>query len=207
MTSFDERAKDWDADLAKVERARIVAEAICAALPLPPGLTGLEYGCGTGLLSFALQPHLASITLADTSQGMLDVLSAKIQAAKVDNMHPLRLDLSSDPLPASRYGIIYSLMTLHHIPDTDAVLRQFFALLERSGWLCIADLEQEDGSFHGQHVTDVHRGFERQALQAKVEAAGFMDVRFSSVYAVKKMVDGVEKAFPLFLMIARKGER
>ena len=121
VINFDERAKDWDSDPAKVERARVVADAIRAAVPLKPGMTALEYGCGTGLLSFALQTEFASITLADTSQGMLDVLAGKIQSAGVRNMHPLRLDLSSDPLPDSRFGIIYSLMALHHIPETETV--------------------------------------------------------------------------------------
>jgi ubiquinone/menaquinone biosynthesis C-methylase UbiE len=48
-------------------------------------------------LSFALQEDLGQITLADTSQGMLDVLSEKIAASGVTNMHPVRLDLSTDP--------------------------------------------------------------------------------------------------------------
>jgi ubiquinone/menaquinone biosynthesis C-methylase UbiE len=204
MISFDERAKDWDSDPAKVERARVVGEAIRARVPLQPDMTALEYGCGTGLLSFALQPDFDSITLADTSQGMLDVLAEKIKAAGVANMHPVRLDLSSDPPPDSRYGIIYSLMTLHHVPDTEKVLGRFFTLLDAGGYLCIADLEKEDGSFHGADVTDVHKGFDRSALQNQLEAAGFRDITFSSVSAVKRQVDGVEKAFPLFLMIARK---
>jgi cyclopropane fatty-acyl-phospholipid synthase-like methyltransferase len=54
VTNFDERAKDWDSDPLKVERARIVAEYIRSVLPLRPGMSALEYGCGTGLLSFAL---------------------------------------------------------------------------------------------------------------------------------------------------------
>jgi ubiquinone/menaquinone biosynthesis C-methylase UbiE len=204
MISFDERAKDWDSDPAKVDRARVVADAIRAALPLKPDMTALEYGCGTGLLSFALQPEFKSITLADTSQGMLDVLAEKIKAANVNNMHPLRLDLSTDPPSASHYGIIYSLMALHHIPDVDVVLGKFFTLLETPGYLCIADLDAEDGSFHGEHVTDVHHGFERTVLQAKVESLGFAGVSFSSVTAVNRSVDGIEKSFPLFLMIAHK---
>jgi ubiquinone/menaquinone biosynthesis C-methylase UbiE len=204
MISFDERAKDWDSDPAKVERARVVAEAIRAAVPLSPGMAALEYGCGTGLLSFALQPDFDSITLADTSQGMLDVLSEKIKAAGVTNMHPVRLDLSSDPPPDSRYGIIYSLMTLHHVPDTEKVLGRFFTLLDAGGYLCIADLEKEDGSFHGADVTDVHKGFDRFTLQNQLGAAGFRYVKFSRVHEVMRKVDGVEKAFPLFLMIARK---
>jgi ubiquinone/menaquinone biosynthesis C-methylase UbiE len=204
VINFDERAKDWDSDPAKVERARVVADAIRAAIPLRQDMAALEYGCGTGLLSFALQQEFASITLADTSQGMLDVLARKIQSAGVRNMHPLRLDLSSDPLPASLYGIIYSLMALHHIPEINPLLGQFHTLLEADGYLCISDLEKEDGSFHGKQVTGVHHGFDRAELQRQVESAGFSDVKFSTVYAVRRTVDGSEKNFPLFLMVAEK---
>jgi ubiquinone/menaquinone biosynthesis C-methylase UbiE len=198
QTNFDERAKDWDADPMKVERARVVADAIRATIQFGPSTCALEYGCGTGLLSFALQPYLGSITLADTSQGMLDVLAEKIKAAGVTNMFPVRLDLSTDPLPVARYHVIYSLMTLHHIPDTNGILRKFHALLEPGGHLCIADLEQEDGSFHGAEITDVHHGFDRTALRAQAGAAGFQKINFSRVYAISK----AEKSFPLFLMIA-----
>src|ERR1043165_5020929 len=117
MTNFDERAKDWDSDPKKVERARAVAETIRKTIRLSTSMNALEYGCGTGLLSFALQSTLGSITLADTSQGMLDGLREKIASAGVTNMRPLRLDLTIDPLPDERYDLTYSLMTLHHIED------------------------------------------------------------------------------------------
>jgi ubiquinone/menaquinone biosynthesis C-methylase UbiE len=204
VINFDERAKDWDSDPAKVERARVVADAIRVAVPLKPGTTALEYGCGTGLLSFALHSEFASITLADTSQGMLDVLTGKIQSAGVSNMHPLRLDLSSDPLPDSRYRIIYSLMALHHVPDTEKMLGRFFTLLDVGGYLCISDLEKEDGSFHGKQVSGVHHGFDRAELQRSVEATGFSNVKFSTVHAVRRTVDDVDRNFPLFLMVAEK---
>jgi len=204
VINFDERAKDWDSDPAKVERARVVADAIRAAVPLKPGMTALEYGCGTGLLSFALQNEFASITLADTSQGMLDVLAGKIQSAGASNMHPLRLDLSSDPLPASRYGIIYSLMALHHIPEITPLLMQFHSLLEVGGYLSISDLEKEDGSFHGKQVAGVHHGFDRAELQRQAESAGFSHVRFSTVHTIRRGRKGSERTYPLFLMVAEK---
>lgn len=204
MTNFDERAHDWDSDPKKVERARAVAEAIRAALPLRPEMTALEYGCGTGLLSFFLQPEFASISLADTSDGMLGVLTAKIKASGVPNMTPLKLDLACDPLPASRFDITYSLMVLHHIPNTDQILRQFHAILNPGGWLVVADLDAEDGTFHTDGTTDVHLGFERAVLQKQVESAGFQDVSFSTAYNIRKPISGVEKVFPVFLLAARK---
>lgn len=204
MNSFDERARDWDSDPAKVERARVVAQAINAALPSNRQMTALEYGCGTGLLSFALADSFTSITLADTSQGMLDVLATKIEQANIHHFHPLHLDLGNQPLPSTRFDVIYSLMTMHHILDISRFLANFYYLLKPGGFLCVADLEKEDGSFHGPSVTDVHKGFDRLEFQADLEKTGFADIQFSSVFEVKKIIAGQEKAFPVFLAVARK---
>ncbi len=200
MTNFDERAKDWDSKPERVERAQAVANAIRKAVDTHPGMNAFEYGCGTGLLSFFLQGDFASITLADTSRGMLEVLADKIKAAQAANMYPVRLDLAVDPLPMQRFHAVYSLMAMHHIPETQVVLRKFHALLESGGWLVIADLDREDGSFHTDGSIDVHPGFARAELQKWVEAARFTDVRFSTVYTILK--NG--KNYPIFLMTARK---
>ncbi len=204
MTNFDERAKDWDSDPKKVERARVVAEEIRKTVSLSREMKAFEYGCGTGLLSFALQEDLGQITLADTSQGMLDVLAEKISAAGAVNMHPVRLDLAVDTIPPQKYHITYSLLTMHHIHDTQDILKKFHIILEPGGYLLIADLDKEDGSFHTDGTTDVHKGFAQSELQKQVEAAGFTDVKFSTAYTIKKMVGYEEKSFPVFLMSARK---
>ena len=204
MTDFDERAKDWDSDPMKVERARMVADAVRKAVPLSQNMKAFEYGCGTGLLSFALQEDLGQITLADTSQGMLDVLREKIAKTGVKNMHPVRLDLSTDPLPVEKFHITYSLLVLHHIQGAREILGKFHEVLELKGYLIVADLDEEDGTFHTDGTTDVHLGFGRNVLQEWVEAAGFGYVRFSTAYEIKKEIDGKEKAFPVFLMVAQK---
>ncbi|HLO27538.1 MAG TPA: class I SAM-dependent methyltransferase [Anaerolineales bacterium] len=206
MTNFDEQARDWDSDPDKVERARVIADAIRNTVPLSQDMNALEYGCGTGLLSFALQSELGQITLVDTSQGMLDVLQEKILAAGMTNMHPVKLDLGTDALPAERYHLIYSLMTLHHIHDTKGVLRKFHALLEPNGYLLAADLDQEDGSFHTDGSTDVHLGFQRAELSEMLENAGFENISFSTVYEIRKKIQGKEKAFPIFFMKAQKSK-
>lgn len=204
MTNFDERAKDWDSDPKKVQRAQVVSEAIRKAVPLSLKMNAFEYGCGTGLLSFALNEDLGDITLADTSQGMLDVLKEKIAASGVTNMHPLKLDLEVDPLPDERYDITYSLMTLHHLHDTQEMLRKFHDILKPGGYLLVADLDKEDGTFHTDGTTDVHKGFARHDLYLQVETAGFEDICFSTPHIIRKEVNGKEKSFPVFLMAARK---
>jgi ubiquinone/menaquinone biosynthesis C-methylase UbiE len=198
---FDARAATWDDDPAKVERARAVAAAIGRSVPLAPAMRALEYGCGTGLLSFVLRPRLGAITLADVSQGMLDVAAAKIAAAGDPAMRTVKLDLVADPLPAERYDLVYSLMTLHHIPDTAAILARLRAVLREPGWLAIADLDAEDGSFHGAGF-DGHLGFDRDKLGALTRAAGFATVAFSTAHVMTSPVGAAARTYPIFLMVA-----
>jgi ubiquinone/menaquinone biosynthesis C-methylase UbiE len=200
---FDSKARQWDSNPVFVERAEKIAAAIRAEVALSTDMAALDYGSGSGLLSFPLKDELGHITCKDTSAGMLDMLREKITAQGVTNMTVRQTDLTADPLPDERYDLIYSSMTLHHIPDTDHILRVFRDLLTPGGHLCIADLDQEDGSFHGVEV-EVHHGFDRDALAALARAAGFADVRFRTVFEIVKQQESGERAFPVFLMTARR---
>jgi ubiquinone/menaquinone biosynthesis C-methylase UbiE len=201
MADFDNRAKDWDAVPGRVERANAVAAAIREQVPLSRAMTAFEYGCGTGLLSFALQADLGAITMADSSSGMLDVLRKKIAYSGVTHMIPVQLDLAIDPLPVERYDLVYTLLTLHHIPDTVRLLGCFYSLLQSGGVLCIADLDKGDGSFHSHEPGfDGHNGFDRVELDMELERAGLTNVRFTTCYKLIKD----ERLYPLFLAVAEK---
>jgi len=199
---FDSKARQWDENPVFQDRANKIAAAIAAAVPLNTSMRALDYGSGTGMLSFPLQDRLGQITLKDTSAGMLAVAEEKIAAWGIGNMTTRLMDLTAEPMPDERYDLIYSSMTLHHIPDTDAILAAFRALLNPGGWLCIADLDKEDGSFHGSHV-DVHHGFERSALATQAAQAGFNEIDFSTVFEISKDTENGARAYPVFLMVAR----
>lgn len=205
MSRFDEEAKDWDTPESQ-ERARNIADAISSLVPLSSKMSALEYGCGTGQLSFELREKIGPITLADSSIGMLEVLQDKIRKRSADDMESVKLDLTSDPLPDKHFDLVYTMMTLHHIPDTRLILNQFYELLNAGGYLCVADLDKEDGSFHGHEVDDVHKGFDRKELAGLAEELGFTNINFSTAYKMEREVNenGKTKLFPIFLMIGQK---
>jgi len=200
---FDGKARQWDENPANQARADRIAASLRARVPLSRAMRALDYGCGTGLLSFPLHAELGHITLSDTSSGMLAVLVDKIAAQGVDNMTPLLADLSVSALPDERFDLIYSSMTLHHIPDTDAILAAFHAHLNPGGWLCIADLDSEDGSFHGQEV-DVLHGFDREDLAQRIRRTGFEAPTFETVFEIGKESATGSRKYPVFLMTAHK---
>ncbi len=203
MNYFDDEAKNWDDDPIRKDRADVAAKEIRQRINLSQTMTALEYGCGTGLLSFSLGDYLGHITLADTSQGMLDVLTQKIESRQSSNMKPLMLDLLKNPLPQERFNLIYTLLTLHHIPDTEGILKAFYAVLEEKGYFCVIDLDKEDGSFHDYDFGG-HYGFDRHELTEKLLKTGFINIRFSTCYELKKEQNGKTRIYPLFLMIAEK---
>lgn len=201
---FDSKARQWDDNPVFRERGLKIAEAIRKAVPLQRSMSALDYGCGTGLLSFPLKDELGTILMADSSGGMLEVVNEKIAALGVNNMSTLKIDFHSDPHPAQRFDLIVTSMTLHHVPDTDHILHVFNDLLNPGGYLCVADLDQEDGSFHGVEV-DVHHGFDRDALSRRATAAGFTDIGFRTVFSIAKESACGTREYPVFLMCARRG--
>ena len=200
---FDSKARQWDDNPLFRERGLKIADAIRQTVPLHQRMNALDYGCGTGLLSFPLKDELGAILLADSSSGMLDVVREKIAAQGVSNMTPVKLDLLIDPPPAQRFDLIYTSMTLHHVPDTDHILRIFHDLLQPGGYLCIADLDQEDGSFHGLEV-DVHHGFDQADLSRRAAQAGFAELHFQTVFSIAKEHERGTRDYPVFLMTARR---
>ncbi len=204
MENFDMLASTWDNDSRRIERAKVVANEILQAIPSTDAMVAMEYGCGTGLLSFNLHTFFKRITLADNSEGMLKVLTKKINDANITNMRPLRLDLAEDVNYSNKFDVIYTLMTLHHIIDIDMVLDGFSKLLNPAGYLCIADLDKEDGTFHGDGFIG-HNGFEKGFLENKLLKYGFSIVSYKICYQnIIKHTDGTERKYPTFHIVGQK---
>ncbi|MDE2307571.1 MAG: class I SAM-dependent methyltransferase [Xanthomonadaceae bacterium] len=202
---FDDIAAGWDESPRRRELAAGVAAAIAETLPLQAHWHALEYGCGTGLVGAALAPRLGRLLACDVSPGMLSVLAGKARAAGLDRLQTRVLDLTSEPPPAERFDLIFSSMTMHHIPDVAALLRTFHGMLAPGGWLALVDLDSEDGSFHGEGTPGVmHHGFDRNALQGALRAAGFAATGARTAHTVSKTAaDGRVRHYPVFLITAR----
>jgi ubiquinone/menaquinone biosynthesis C-methylase UbiE len=202
---FDAKARSWDADPAKLERARKVAALVAARVPLLARARVLEVGAGTGLLGFELRDRAAHVTLADSSEEMLAVSREKLRAQGPCNVDVIALDLEKGPLPVSSYGVVCALLVLHHVADVETLLGRLHQVLEPGGTLCLSDLDAEDGSFHGHGFTG-HKGFDRDRLAEALGRAGFGDVHFETAFEIEKPVQGGgTRRFPAFLAVARKG--
>lgn len=196
---FDKAAKEWDKSDKRTQLSNNIGRAILENVTFKPQMHIMDFGAGTGLLSEHVAPKVAKISAVDISQGMLDELVNK--SSLEGKVVAYCQNILHDPLGEDFDGIV-SAMALHHVEDTDEILNVFYDHLKEGGFVALADLDKEDGTFHDQGNEGVfHYGFERNVLQEKLEKAGFNDVGFVTAHTFVK--EG-GRTYPVFLATARK---
>jgi SAM-dependent methyltransferase len=72
--------------------------------------------------------------------------------------------------------------------------------INEGGFIAIADLEHEDGTFHSDNSGVFHFGFEKNELCKIASDAGFNNVAFENINTINKP----HKDFGVFLLTAKK---
>jgi ubiquinone/menaquinone biosynthesis C-methylase UbiE len=202
---FDKEADSWDDKPQRVKLASDISKSILREIVLTPAMDVLDFGCGTGLVSLQLRPQVRSVTGFDSSQGMLNVFKKKIVQQNLTGVEVHHLDFDKGDCIKGEYHLVVSSMTLHHIKDIRPIMDQFYKVLFPSGYICLADLDPDNGKFHDTDDGIFHHGFEREAMKNVIRLAGFTDVRDVQAAEVNKTgADGIARRFSVFLMIGRK---
>ncbi len=195
---FAAKAAIYEQNPQRVDNVVAIGQAIKAQVALQRDMQLLDFGSGTGLLLQQIAPLVAKITAVDVSPSM----NAQLRAKAPDigcQLEVLEQDLLKTPLNRQFDGIISS-MTLHHIADIPALLREFHRLLKPGGFIALADLDIEDGSFHTEDTGVFHCGFDRADITAKAQAAGFTQVQVVDASVVQKP----QGQYPVFLLTGRR---
>jgi 2-polyprenyl-3-methyl-5-hydroxy-6-metoxy-1,4-benzoquinol methylase len=202
---FDNAATTWDEKPDRVKLAKDVAHAIVTRIPLNHEMNVMDFGCGTGLLSIELLQFVRSITCVDSSQGMLDMLTMKIDKLKLKAINTMLVDLDKGDKLTGRYDIIVSNMTLHHIKEIDVIIKQLHKTVAPEGYLCVSDLDLDEGRFHEDNTGVFHFGFDRMKIKKIFTEAGFENVQdISAAEIVKPSKTGEMKHFSVFLVSGMK---
>lgn len=197
---FDALATSWDDNPVRVALARDVVAAILRQLPITTAMTAMDFGCGTGLVTLGMAEHVHTIMGIDNSAGMLEVLAQKAQAAGLMNVTTRLLDLEEQPVPDDLHvDLIVSAMALHHIADVPRVLADFRTLLAPGGYVALADLVTEDGSFHSADMPIHHRGFSPDWLMEQLRALGFTELEA----VIATTITRAQGEYPVFLVRGR----
>lgn len=207
---FNEEAKSWDNRPFVHEASAEASKAISAKLKSVkrPAKQVLEIGCGTGILSFLIAPHVERIVAVDAAEGMIDVLKDKLKRdGAPKNVVPVAVlledpeDASLPPADTSRpdgerlkFDLILSHLVLHHIPELEGVLKTILGCLAPGGCVMLTDFEDfgnEARRFHPESKMD---GVARHGINAKdmaelMKTVGFVNVNVAPQWTMPKTVE------------------
>jgi tRNA (cmo5U34)-methyltransferase len=201
---FDLKAFDWDENPVHHARSRAIAKEMLRLLPLQKEMRALEFGSGTGILSFLLKDYFNEIVMMDSSGEMVKVMTKKIEVKSVKNLKPILFDLENDSYGRSTFDLIFTQMALHHISDIEKIFNKFYKLVNPNGYLVIADLYQEDGTFHGEGFTG-HKGFNIEELSSTLRKCKFNVIANEQCFVINKEIsEKVTNQYPVFLLIANR---
>lgn len=202
MSRFDERAKDWDKKQTTLDKSDACINHLKEKIDFSNIKNILDYGCGTGLIAFNLVEENNEVLGLDNSIGMVEEFNKKVKEKNLSNIKAKKHNILEEDLPKNSFDLIVISMSLHHIEDINMFFKKSFEALKNGGYICVNDLDKEDGSFHAKHNNEgvYHFGFREDELVETAKKIGFSDSSFDIVYIFERENGN----FPIFNFIAKK---
>ncbi|KAF2027471.1 S-adenosyl-L-methionine-dependent methyltransferase [Setomelanomma holmii] len=220
---FTAEAAAWDSNIKHIESTDMAFEATKRYVSAFNNSTNkdldvLELGCGTGLLSFKLAPHVRSLVGIDTADGMVSAFNTKLAAlpASGRNLCAINHFLTSadspelqgaaaalsthrgeQSQPPYRFDLIVSHLTLHHVPSLPEIFATLKDCLKTGGVIALTDYEYFGKEAIRFHPVSKRPGVERHGLKKEetrdlLVGVGFNEVRVEKAYILRKEVDPEE---------------
>lgn len=131
-------------------RARLVSEYVVAEtpwfswvarqLPLERGSRVLDIGCGPGWFWTGATedvPDDLVLTLADSSQGMIDEALDRCKALPFAALEGTKADAAALPFADGAFDAVVAMHMLYHLPDPAAGIAEMFRVLKPGGFLAV----------------------------------------------------------------------
>lgn len=182
----------------RIQVASIISDEIQAELSDTKGRSAIDYGCGTGLIGFALADRFRSILFVDRSLEMLRQVQRKIDAADRSNASTLCADFSADIPTGLRADYILLSQVLLHTKNHFLLLDRLTDILLPGGHLIIVDFDKNE-----QISSDrIHNGFSQTELTSHLYSQGFSAISSHTFYNGEALL--MNKPASLFLLHANK---
>jgi ubiquinone/menaquinone biosynthesis C-methylase UbiE len=204
MNEFDIKASGWDENPIHHARSEAIAKEMLRLLPIKKEMSAMEFGAGTGILSFMLKDFFNDIILMDSSTEMVNVANKKIDATGAKNLKTIVFDLEHETYSGKPFDLIFTQMVLHHVNDIEKLFGNFYKILNPNGFLAISDLYTEDGSFHDEGFSG-HNGFNVEDLTLTLNKCNFRVSSAEQCFTInRKISEKVTNLYPVFLLIANR---
>jgi SAM-dependent methyltransferase len=189
------RLPDWDHHLAKpfnsADDTPTILNGVAAVLQglrLAPGMTVLEFGAGTGWLSRFLTQRGCRVILLDVSPSALTIAREVYARLPIIGERPRPVFLPFDgrriDVPDGGVDRVLSFHAFHHVPNPDAVLREFGRILKPGGVAGFVEpgpthSRDPQSQFEMRAYRVVENDVDIHALWRTARACGFADIRIA----------------------------
>lgn len=201
MGRFDDLAKAWDSKPERVAGAMVFVDKIKEYLKCDiKNFKVLDYGCGSGLVSFGFANDVSQVEGLDYSQGMIEVYNEKAKRIGIDNIFGNIHDINKEDLDENQYDLVVTNMTMHHINNIEDFVLKLANSLKSCGQLFIADLYKEDGTFHSDNTDVVHFGFDEDEIYKAFFKAGLLNITIEKLHSIDKPMT----SYDVFIAVGTK---
>ncbi|TGG86764.1 class I SAM-dependent methyltransferase [Geotoga petraea] len=201
---FDKHAEKWDSK-RRIERAKIISKEIIKSVEIKDNFKAMDFGGGTGLITFNLYDKLKNIILVDASNKMIEVVKEKINQFNIKNVKPIQVKLDEEKIDENDFDIIISSMALHHVVNLQKTIDELYKYLKKDGQICIVELLKGEETFHqNEENFKGHDGFKQEQLKEYLKKAGFKNIESRIFYTGKKENPEKKIEYNLFIMTAKK---
>ena len=139
---WNKRVDQWHSHVTSAEGFENVLDSLMKVASPQPADVCVDLGAGTGFVTLALAPQVASVLAVDISAGMTESLAGRAADAGLSNVSTEVADLANFQLPPGSVDLIVSSYVLHHLhdPDKKILVGKAASWLRPGGRLVIADM-------------------------------------------------------------------
>jgi 2-polyprenyl-3-methyl-5-hydroxy-6-metoxy-1,4-benzoquinol methylase len=159
--------------------------------------TVLDFGCGSGVLSYSLAEICSNVVALDIETGPLNLIKEKI--AFPSNIEFLDKDLKEVKFQSGKFDLIIALDVLEHVDNLNSYIEEFSRILSPGGTILVSGPTENifykigrklaGNKFTGDyHVTDIHhirRQFET-TMSVNTEARILWPVTLFELFSARK---------------------
>ena len=193
-----------------------VLEQIRAAITPTAKMNLLDLGCGPGIVTAALSPHVREVVAYDLTPEMLNQARKRCQEAGLRNV---RFELGGAehlPFEDGAFDCVVTRLTIHHFSDPRSVMDEVVRVIRHGGKVIVADVvsseSEEEAALHNaletlRDPTHVWM-FSPTDMVGLIEKAG-LRIASSSTWEMKRdyeewirITNAPERVKPLYAVMA-----
>ena len=178
---FATSAGQWDQLRADLFGEQFYFRALLGLLPA--SWTVADLGCGTGAVSAALAPHVATVIGVDASS---DMLHAAARTGR-SNIELRQGSLEALPIDSASVDAATLVLVLHHVAAPAAALEEAARVLRPGGRVLIVDMASHEREEYRQRMGHVWLGFSEDHVRRLLEQAGFAGIQYHALPAVAEV--------------------